>query len=210
MLNHLTRIAKTMQQNIIWLQTYTIKECVSSFKDLSICSSTRSLSSCKLSQGDTRYDPPLHQRSTNDRPGCFFSIGLIDIFWVGVFSQKSRSDVNLQATYFFHDFLDVPMHQKQKIGMGLEGVVIGLFASHLLKNVYLMRNVSMTFQLPSTLKAPHVRNRNCRESRCHTQVLPANQDMSVSDSLQLARQVDPQGLRHLVMVFGYCFGARFL
>ena len=26
-------------------------------------------------------------------------------------------------------------------------------------------------------------------------VLPANQDMSVSDSLQLARQVDPQGLR---------------
>ncbi len=192
MLNHLTRIAKTMQQNIIWLQTYTIKECVSSFKDLSICSSTRSLSSCKLSQGDTRYDPPLHQRSTNDRPGCFFSIGFIDIFWVGVFSQKSRSDVNLQATYFFHDFLDVP------------------FASHLLKNVYLMRNVSMTFQLPSTLKAPHVRNRNCRESRCHTQVLPANQDMSVSDSLQLARQVDPQGLRHLVMVFGYCFGARFL
>ena len=29
-------------------------------------------------------------------------------------------------------------------------------------------------------------------------VLPANQDMSVSDALQLARQVDPQGSRILV------------
>merc|ERR1719221_1532298 len=31
-------------------------------------------------------------------------------------------------------------------------------------------------------------------------VLPANQDMSVSDSLQLARQVDPQGLRSIGVV----------
>merc|ERR1719159_2301566 len=31
-------------------------------------------------------------------------------------------------------------------------------------------------------------------------VLPANQDMSVSDALQLARQVDPQGLRSIGVV----------
>ncbi|CAE8667835.1 unnamed protein product, partial [Polarella glacialis] len=31
-------------------------------------------------------------------------------------------------------------------------------------------------------------------------VLPANQDMSVSDSLQLARQVDPQGIRTIGVI----------
>ena len=64
-----------------------LKTTICRFKDVSICSNnlrsmgTGSLSSRKLSQGDTRYDPPLHQRSTNDRPGCFFSCGLIRSFF---------------------------------------------------------------------------------------------------------------------------------
>lgn len=60
-------------------------------------------------------------------------------------------------------------------------------------------------QLPLTCKALRLKSKSSVSCGC-AKVLPANQDMSVSDSLQLARQVDPQGLRHLVMVVGYCFG----
>lgn len=60
-------------------------------------------------------------------------------------------------------------------------------------------------QLPLTCTALRLKSKSSVSCGC-AKVLPANQDMSVSDSLQLARQVDPQGLRHLVMVVGYCFG----
>lgn len=171
---------------------------------------TGSLPSCKLSQGDARYDPPLHQRSTNDRPGCFFSCGLIRRFFF-LPKKATKSNLNLQAPDFVR-ILDVHAFKTLRVCWMLDF----LFLSPLQTSNRIFFDIQKSTsphekskrdkdQLPLTCKALRLKSKSSVSCGC-AKVLPANQDMSVSDSLQLARQVDPQGLRHLVMVVGYCFG----